>query len=376
MKPAGFNVRHFLRHHWQRKPLLIRQALPDFHDLINPEELAGLACESEVESRIVRKTGRHWSMQTGPFAETDFTSLPDRNWTLLVQAVDQFVPGAKALLHSLPFLPTWRLDDLMISYATPNGGVGPHFDYYDVFLVQGMGSRTWQLGQRCSASDILLTSSGLKLLKEFHATESVVLQQGDILYIPPGVAHWGTSIDNSISYSIGFRAPDNESLLLGYSDFLAAACSPDQRYTDPPLDPSAMLPGEIDTTALNRARRQFQSLVNNEQAFAEWFGNLMTQPRYPERNVPARRLPRLDKPGLLLRTALSSRIAWQKTDRQLLVSCNGETLYLDHSAKLQKLLQLLAAANAFPVAPWLKHAPSHRLLQDLLASGAVEEVKG
>lgn len=135
------SAQRFLRRHWQRKPLLLRQAFPGFRDPLSPEELAGLACEQEVESRLVFTEPATWRLRQGPFAETDFTSLPERDWTLLVQAVDHWVPEVKALLQSVPFLPSWRVDDVMVSYATPGGGVGPHFDYYDVFLVQGQGSR-------------------------------------------------------------------------------------------------------------------------------------------------------------------------------------------------------------------------------------------
>src|SRR5690606_38854753 len=133
----------FLTRYWQRRPVLLKQAFPGFADPNTPEELAGFACEDGVDARLVFTKGKSWELRSGPLAEKDFTSLPARNWTLLVQAVDQYVPGVRALLESVSFIPTWRVDDVMISYATPNGGVGPHFDYYDVFLVQGQGSRVW-----------------------------------------------------------------------------------------------------------------------------------------------------------------------------------------------------------------------------------------
>src|SRR5690606_1072476 len=186
-------------------------------DPLSPEELAGLACESFVESRLVSRSNDDWRMRNGPFRERDFLKLPERDWTLLVQAVDQWLPEVRKLLRHVDFLPSWRVDDVMISYATPGGGVGPHFDYYDVFLVQGLGSRVWKLGQWCTAADELRSESGLKLLRHFETRAEYTLHPGDVLYVPPGLAHWGTSIDNSLCYSLGFRAPSVAELLMDYS---------------------------------------------------------------------------------------------------------------------------------------------------------------
>lgn len=375
MKLTGFDARHFLRQHWQKKPLLIRQALPDFCDIISPEELAGLACEPEVESRIVHTRRSGYVLQTGHFTEKDFTTLTAKNWTLLVQAVDQYLSKAKELLHAVSFVPGWRLDDLMISYATAGGGVGPHFDYYDVFLIQGQGTRTWQLGQRCNANDAVLDCSGLKLLKHFHESETFVLNTGDVLYIPPGVAHWGISSNNSLSYSIGFRAPDTEEMLLGFSEYLTRNSSPDERYTDPPLDPANILPGEISKSAISKARRQLLKLLRDETEFARWFGNEMTLPRYPQAVVPSRRFPALDKSGLHLRTALWSRLAWQRHENTIIISANGESFSLRYSGKLQKLLQQLAGPAIIEAAPWLNSQVCRQLLQTLFQRGVIVEVK-
>src|SRR5688500_10960091 len=214
MNFGKLSIAQFLRDYWQKKPLLIRNGFPDFVDPISPEELAGLACEDDVEARLVFTRKNTWKLDTGPFSERHFTTLPSRNWTLLVQAVDQWVPEVKAMLEHVNFIPSWRVDDVMVSYATPNGGVGPHFDYYDVFLVQGQGSRLWKTGQRCTSLDISRTSSGLKLLADFHTEQEWLLETGDVLYVPPGVAHWGTSRDNSLCYSLGFRAPSVGEMVL------------------------------------------------------------------------------------------------------------------------------------------------------------------
>ncbi|MFZ9585803.1 MAG: cupin domain-containing protein [Pseudohongiellaceae bacterium] len=198
MITTAFGTERFLRHYWQRRPVLLKQALSGFVDPISAEELAGLACESEAEARLVHHARGHWQLQPGPVTESDFLGLPDHDWTLLVQAVDQWVPGVKALLQEVPFLPRWRVDDVMISYATPGGGVGPHFDYYDVFLIQGQGRRRWQTGQACSSGDLLRTESGLKLLKDFQVEQDWILESGDVLYVPPGVAHFVEADEDTV----------------------------------------------------------------------------------------------------------------------------------------------------------------------------------
>ena len=153
---GGISAREFMRDYWQKKPLLVRQAFPDFISPIDPDELAGLALEEEVESRIVLEHGAHpWELRRGPFTEDTFAELPEKDWTLLVQAVDQFVPEVAELLENFRFLPSWRIDDVMISFAAPGGSVGPHFDNYDVFLLQGHGQRNWKIGQMCSSDSSL-----------------------------------------------------------------------------------------------------------------------------------------------------------------------------------------------------------------------------
>jgi len=338
----GLGRERFLREYWQRKPVLLKQALPRFIDPLSPEELAGLACERNVESRLVFTRGKKWDLRSGPFKTRDFTSLSARNWTLLVQAVDQWVPGVRELLRTVPFVPNWRVDDVMISYATPDGGVGPHFDYYDVFLVQGQGSRLWKTGQRCTAADELRTDSGLKLLKRFDTEHEFELHSGDVLYVPPGVAHWGISHDDSLCYSIGFRAPSLTDMLLGFSEELAAGLGPDLRFTDPKRS-QPLQTGEITTADLQQARRLLQLALQDDAAIARWFGSQMTQLRYPD-------LIETDNTRPTIRSRVSlhpaSRLAWQQEGRQLRVFVDGEGELLPASGKLRKLLQQLAEGTS------------------------------
>ena len=192
---GGLTAREFLRDYWQRKPLLIRQAIPDFQNPLEPDELAGLSLEEEIESRLIIGQDRTWELRRGPLPEDTFAGLPERDWTLLVQSVDQFVPEVDEVLEPFRFLPSWRVDDVMISYAAPGGGVGPHYDHYDVFLLQGHGRRRWRIGQPCTADSPLIDGLELKILADFQQTDEWVLEPGDMLYLPPGIAHYGIAED-------------------------------------------------------------------------------------------------------------------------------------------------------------------------------------
>lgn len=279
---TAFDPAAFLQDDWQQRPRLIRQLIPGFSDAIESAELAGLACEEAVESRLVRQiqTGR-WSVAHGPFAESVFQQLPDENWTLLVQAVDQWDPAVASLKQAFAFIPQWRIEDVMVSYAEDGGGVGPHFDYYDVFLLQGSGRRRWQVGPRVPPETRLENQDGVGILPNFVATDTFELEPGDALYIPPQFAHWGTSIGVSQCYSIGFRAPAVADMLEGYSDSLITGSRADERYVDPmPRLPSH--PGRLEHTALEQVYADLQNRFANPRLFRRWFGCYATQPKYPE----------------------------------------------------------------------------------------------
>ncbi|HTQ98825.1 MAG TPA: cupin domain-containing protein [Candidatus Acidoferrum sp.] len=360
-------VDRFLRDYWQKRPVLLRQALPGFVDPISPEELAGLACECEVESRLVFTKPRSWQLKTGPFRVNDFTSLPKRNWTLLVQAVDQWVPAVRELMRSVPFLPSWRIDDIMISYATPNGGVGPHFDYYDVFLVQGLGKRLWKTGQRCTAQDALRTDSGLKLLQRFDTAHEYELAPGDVLYVPPGVAHWGVSVDDSMCYSIGFRAPSASETVLGHADELATGLPADLRY----LDPKRRLPlrsGEITAADLAQAKQLLHRVLHDDAALARWFGRHMTEPRHPEQLQPAGLRPTA---RTRLRLHPASRLAWRNLPRHLQVFVDGETDLLPTSLALLASLQALSRGEAVTAKTLTGNAATKSWCTSLLRRGSL-----
>ena len=246
----NFDIDLFLREHWQKKPLLIRNAFRDWQNPLEPNELAGLACEEEMESRLICQTESGWEMEQGPLAEERLAGLGESHWTLLVQAVDHHVPAVADLIAPFRFIPNWRIDDVMVSLAADQGGVGPHFDQYDVFLIQGLGRRRWQIGPSCDADTLLLAHDDLKLLSAFAATEEWVLEPGDILYVPPGIAHNGVAVGpDCMTYSVGFRAPSRSDLLGHYVDDVLDGIPDDELYRDPDLKAQANA-GEILPEAL------------------------------------------------------------------------------------------------------------------------------
>lgn len=280
--PADFDRQVFLRDYWQKKPLLIRAGSLPFVDPITPEELAGLACEEGAESRLISVSPEqdHWELKQGPFTEEFFLGLSETHYSLLVQAVDQWVDEVAVMLADFDFIPGWRTDDIMVSYATDQGNVGPHFDYYDVFLIQGMGQKRWQIGGLCNSLTPRNDDSGLRLLKDFVCEQEWIVNPGDILYLPPGVSHYGVALGNSMTYSVGFRAPSFAEIINGLADEVLDTLSEDQRYTDKGLT-SDRHPGEIPADVIEDLRTRVLGLLDNTQMIQHWFGKTMTSPKYP-----------------------------------------------------------------------------------------------
>jgi 50S ribosomal protein L16 3-hydroxylase len=252
----GMPAARFLREYWQKRPLLVRGAFPDFADPLTPDDLAGLACEPSALSRIVVRDARHdrWTLHTGPFDPADFGGLPKRDWTLLVQDVDKWDADVRALLAPFGFLPSWRIDDVMVSYAVDGGSVGAHVDQYDVFLLQGLGRRRWSISTDPGAPMTFRDDADIKLLREFSPTDEWVLGPGDMLYLPPGVPHHGVAIGECLTYSVGMRAPSHAELLVDFAEAFASEWSEHARFADADLTP-ANGDGEIDDAAFARVLR-------------------------------------------------------------------------------------------------------------------------
>lgn len=282
MDLTDFDAALFLREYWQKQPLLIRNPWLHWANPLEPGELAALACENEVESRLVVQGADDWRVEHGPLAESRFATLGKEPWTLLVQAVDHHVPDVAALLEPFRFIPNWRIDDVMVSYAVEGGGVGAHFDSYDVFLIQGLGRRRWQIGDRCDDTTELLPRDDLRLLAAFEPVEEWVLEAGDILYVPPGVAHNGIAASaDCMTYSVGFRAPSCSELIASWTDDLVAGMAEDGRYGDPDLTVQDN-PGEIAAPAIDRLHAMVTEKLRDRAAFARWFAGYSTEPKYPE----------------------------------------------------------------------------------------------
>ena len=374
---GGLTPREFLRDYWQQKPLLVRQAIPGFESPISADELAGLALEEEVESRLVLEHGAHpWELRRGPFAEDTFSQLPERDWTLQVQAVDQFVPEVAEVLKDFGFLPSWRIDDLMISFAAPGGSVGPHFDNYDVFLLQAEGQRRWKIGQMCDADSKLLVHADLRILAEFEQTDEWVLEPGDMLYLPPRLAHYGIAEDDCMTYSVGFRAPSAAEVLTHFTDFLAQFLPDEERYSDAGMAPISD-PHQIQQEALDRLKALLTEHMSDERLLLTWFGQFMTEPRYPElvsgpEIEEADFLAALEDGAVLVRNP-SARLAWSEVDVGLVLFASGQSRLLP--AHLKELLRLICAADALHtdnLAPWLADEDGRTLVRELVQQGSLE----
>ncbi len=279
----------FLHDYWQKKPLLIRQAFPDFVCPLDANELAGLACEREVRSRMILERGgrKAWELRHGPFQEEDFEQLSDSYWTLLVQEVDRHVPEVADLMDAFAFLPEWRKDDVMISFASHSGGVGPHTDSYDVFLLQGSGRRRWEIAPAGSATK-RVDGLDLQVLADFKAEQKWDLEPGDMLYLPPGVPHNGVALEPCLTLSFGFLAPTRAELMMDLAAYLEEQGS--QRYRDPDLT----VPhhgGALDQVALDRVRNFLGLTSWGDPQLADWFGRFVTRLPRPDLSAPSEGVP-------------------------------------------------------------------------------------
>ena len=287
---GGLTPEKFLADYWQKKPLLIKNAIPHFEGLLSPEELAGLACEEEVQSRIIEEINGKWHANHGPFDESDFAKLPEKptenhRWTLLVQSVNHHLPEASQLLQQFDFIPHARLDDLMVSYAPDGGGVGPHFDSYDVFLLQGQGKRLWRISAQTDLS--LVEGAPLRILKNFETVQEWLLEAGDMLYLPPHLAHWGIAVSNDnidcMTYSIGFRAPKHQELATEFLGYMQDQLNQDLSqiegiYQDADLSLQAH-PAEISDAMITKVSGILQNIKWSDSNVAAFLGTYLSDPK-------------------------------------------------------------------------------------------------
>lgn len=369
---GGLSPAQFLSRHWQKQPLLVRGGVPQYTPPLSPEELAGLACEDEVESRIVTFDGTTWHLESGPFPASSFPKRGKRDWTLLVQDLDEHVPEVATLLKHLDFLPTWRVDDVMASFATPGGSVGPHYDEYDVFLLQVSGKRRWQVTTQYDRTN-LRSDASLKLLQSFEPEQEWVLEPGDLLYLPPHVAHFGVAETNCMTFSLGCRAPSRADLVAQMSGMFLSELDEQARYTDPDLDVKESPRGVSPQAAARTLAVMDQVWQVTPELAARCLGSVATLPKLlfrqeaqavTERDVTRRLTARR---GLYRRKG--SRWTWHAGKRNYLF-VDGREYTVAAGAQYKSLLETLCNQRHFDAA-WLGALDGNRrdLVRQLIADG-------
>jgi 50S ribosomal protein L16 3-hydroxylase len=376
---GGLTAADFLRRHWQKRPLLVRQAFPAFRDPLTRDELAGLSCEPEVESRLVLERGgrRPWQVVRGPQDPARLRRLPESHWTLLLEGADQHVPALADLLDSFAFLPRWRVDDVMVSVAPDHGSVGPHIDRYDVFLRQGQGRRRWQVDELADAA--CRPGLDLRVLSAFNASVEWVLDPGDLLYLPPGLAHFGVAQGECLTYSIGFRAPRVGDLLLGCLERIARRVDRDLLYEDPDLEPQPEA-GEIAPRALAKMRSAIEAAWAEgvARSLPRLLGAILTEPSGPlsgprqRRLQPAQLRKRLRAGANLVREP-ASRASFTRRGTAADLFVDGRAYALPRS--MAGVAPLLTGSRHVPrakVLPLLRGPAFVTLVADLVNAGSFD----
>ena len=342
---GGITAEQFLSEYWQKKPLLVRNAMPEIASLLEPNDVMELALEEHVTARLIKQKDRdpnQWSVKSSPLLKADFQKMP-KLWTLLVQAVDHYSFDLSALWKKFPFIPQWRRDDIMVSYAPQGGSVGKHFDFYDVFLVQGHGHRRWQLGQMCDAETAFVPGQPLKLLPEIDVHFDEVLAPGDLLYVPPGLAHYGVAEDDCLTYSFGFRMPNISDMM----DRVGDKFSENETLRNPLLDiirDQVGAIGEVSSNELEYLKEHIMQQLHNSNVLEDAIMSLMSEPKYPENLPEAEEIgtgdleEALDQ-GYSLMLEPASRLLYTETDGDVLFWANGEGVCISETftAKLKQL---------------------------------------
>lgn len=373
----------FLSEYWQQKPLVVRGALAGFKCPVTPEEIGGLSMEEDVESRLLQAQPQ-WQLRNGPFKEADLTSLPDTHWTLLIQEINKQVPEFALLQERFNFLPNWRLDDVMVSFSPEHGTVGPHADNYDVFIIQGPGRRLWQISHQPSGEEHLIPDMPLRVLKDFKAEQEWILEEGDMLYMPPGVVHNGVSLEDSISISVGFRAPTQIDLVSRhFAEILAEMTDMNETEEDSFYeDPGRILqanPGEIAAGDLNAIRTILRDLPNqSDDELNHWFGRYTTSvpPGHylpdPEESISEQALLKaIETSGAFWRSEYA-RFSYIKSDNEFSLFVAGEAFAINQEiAEGIKLLCGQRRLELAEISSYLSNNDFLQLLTELYNMGAI-----
>jgi 50S ribosomal protein L16 3-hydroxylase len=300
-------------------------------NFVSPDELAGLSLEDDVESRIIKQIDNRWQLQHGPFSESTFSKLPETHWTLLVQTVDHWVPQVQQLLKEFSFIPRWRLDDLMVSYATDQGGVGPHYDRYDVFLIQTEGERRWRVGKMGDTQARQNKISSLIHLETFEPVIDVIMQPGDMLYVPPNTPHWGESIGESVGYSVGYRAPQTRDLLALLAEHFEGH-KDNQFFTDS-YRQKVNFDNQLEPQLITWAQEELRTITENQQLIGSLLSQFLSQSKIISDE------PHVDQESFSPNCHTSIQLApgincnWFKNDSVIILSVEGESVAFDLDAE-------------------------------------------
>ncbi|ODI97790.1 cupin [Acinetobacter pittii] len=329
---GGITAEQFLAEYWQKKPLLVRNGLPEIVGLLQPQDVQELALEEHASARLIRqkdKNPNEWHVKSSPLTKGDFQKLP-KLWSILVQAVDHYSFDLSELWKKFPFIPQWRRDDIMVSYAPKGGSVGKHFDFYDVFLVQGHGHRRWQLGQMCDVNTAFVPNQPLKLLPEIDVQFDEVLAPGDLLYVPPGIAHYGVAEDDCLTFSFGFRMPNVAGMMERISDQFSANILLQNPVVDIARKQMSQI-GEINSTELSYLKDLVLAQLQDSTALDAAIMSYMSEPKYPD-NIPepdeieADDLQEILHEGYEVLLEPASRLLYTESDGVLSFWGNGEAL--------------------------------------------------
>ena len=376
---GDISIEVFLRDYWQKKPLLIRNAFPDFESPITPDELAGLACETDTARIVIEKGGKHaWEVRHGAFDDADFTNLPETHWTLLVNDTDQHLAELKAVMEPFRFIPDWRIDDLMISFAVEGGSVGPHVDEYDVFLIQAQGQRRWQITTQPAKPDNFLAGLDLRIMRDFEAEQEWVVNPGDMLYLPPNVPHYGVALNECMTYSVGFRAPSQAEMLENLVENLLEDPRLKQRFNDSERECQAH-PGELTAGDMERLIDfVVDALPQDTQALQLWLGKYLSQPKVDNNDtLEPSCLSKAELIKLINRRATFEkspgiRFLYFINDDEICLFANG-TLHRAAAEQLQ-FIQYLCNTTIFKHNSYKTHLQDKNALElwrDLLESGLI-----
>ena len=335
---GGISAEQFLAEYWQKKPLLVRNAIPEIVDILEPNDIMELALDENVNARLIKqkdKDPNQWSVKSSPLIKADFQKMP-KLWSVLIQAVDHYSFDLAALWKKFPFIPQWRRDDIMVSYAPQGGSVGQHFDFYDVFLVQGYGHRRWQLGQMCNADTEFVAGQPLRLLPEMDINFDEVLAPGDLLYVPPGLAHYGVAEDDCLTYSFGFRMPNVTDMMDRVSDKFSENSTLKNPLLDIIRDQQSAI-GQVTGNELEYLKTKLFEHLQNSNILEDAIMSLMSEPKYLD-NIPEAEeigtgdLEAVLEQGYQLLMEPASRLLYTEQDGQLLFWANGEALCISEAS--------------------------------------------